>query len=696
MARTETMLMVDTVRKHFENAPDDKNREDLTQLGAEILFETYDEIDLHNAVCPKDEKWPKARRLSVAAITELLLNTREIKALDLCAFDDAGLRAWDTAPVLAVYDPKEGIYRASDASEAILREDIRKIEGNLPLKEQDTVLKNLLTAAPRVCRTLDPDLIPVNNGIFNYKTKELLPFSPDYIYLSKSLVDYVPFPANPVIHNDEDDTDWDIESWMGSLSDDPEIILLLWQVAGACVRPGVPWDKTVIPYSTSGNNGKGTFCQFLRNLSGKAASIPVAEFKRDFALEPLVSASAVISDENGVGLFMDEVANFKAAVTGDPIQLNRKYKAPVTYRFRGLIVQCFNDLPRIKDKSDSMARRLLYVPFEKSFKGVERKYIKQDYLGRKEVLEYALHKVLHMDCYELSEPDASKRVLQEYKLANDPVLDFAAEILPLLAWDLAPFTFLYDLFKAWFKRRNPSGTVIGYRPFLNGLLEIIANGDFGWYCPDKTQRLVPGNRMNAPEPLILDYNLEDWMNPMYKGGNPNMVCRPILKSVYRGILREDPKDPNPGDPEPPDGLPVPGDNTVPPADDNPKPGAPAPSEPAGTPNANASASMPPRAPENGSFEPFADIPASVPTAAINASRAPQSGPQEACAREPASFVRAYGPNGAVSAPASIDDIPGAAQDRPKSPQPDAVAPPGPTTPEQVSRHSKPKGASYGP
>lgn len=70
------------------------------------------------------------------------------------------------------------------------------------------------------------------------------------------------------------------------------------------------------------------------------------------------------------------------------------------------MVQCLNEMPRIKDKSDSFYRRQLFIPFTKCFTGAERKYIKQDYLKRKDVLEYVLWKVLNMDYYELPIPKA--------------------------------------------------------------------------------------------------------------------------------------------------------------------------------------------------------------------------------------------------------------------------------------------------
>lgn len=99
-------------------------------------------------------------------------------------------------------------------------------------------------------------------------------------------------------------------------------------------------------------------------------------------LEPLLRASAIITDENDVGTFIDKAANVKAVITGDTILVNRKFKIPVMFNFHGFMVQCFNEMPRLKDKSDSFFRRQLFVPFEKCFTGVERKYIKADYFNQ--------------------------------------------------------------------------------------------------------------------------------------------------------------------------------------------------------------------------------------------------------------------------------------------------------------------------
>ena len=116
----------------------------------------------------------------------------------------------------------------------------------------------------------------------------------------------------------------------------------------------------------------------MRNLCGEGSykSIKLEEMGKEFLLEPLVGASAIIVDENDVGIYIDKAANLKAIVTSDVIQINRKFKQPISFRFRGFMVQCLNEMPRVKDKSDSFFRRQLFIPFTKCFTGAERRYIK--------------------------------------------------------------------------------------------------------------------------------------------------------------------------------------------------------------------------------------------------------------------------------------------------------------------------------
>lgn len=429
--------------------------------------------------------------------------------------------------------PNAGIYVDDDeVIDNIIQQFNYKVSG-MDIKD---IKRMMLNHAEKAQVNDDRNLIPVNNGIFHFDSKTLTDFTPDIVFTTKARVDYKTDAKNVVIHNDTDDTDWDVESWMKEISDDDEITNLLWQVVGSVIRPYERWDKAICLYSTLGCNGKGTLCQLIKNMCGEGyyASVPFDAFADRFGLENLLYCSAIITDENIPRGYIRDTKTLKAVITNDTFLIDRKFKTCISVRFNGIMVQCINELPKFADKSDSLYRRLIIVPFTKSFTGAERKYIKADYVGRREVLEYVLYKVLNMNYTSFSVPQRCDAELAEYKNYNDPVRDFLNEFLDVFQWTLVPYAFLYDLYKEWFVANTPNGQIQGKRGFINDV-KMAMNCRTDWIC---TSASVPTrNHMNAFEPLILQYNLKDWQSHSYKGNNDIKKCEFVRKSSYIGILK---------------------------------------------------------------------------------------------------------------------------------------------------------------
>ncbi len=508
------------------------NREKIKE---EIVNQTRIIIDMQNALLSKTTKMKVPDRLTNVQIARIIELVEPVICISAGKDDDEETE-FDLLGVYEYDGPNKGIY---NTSEKALKQIIRYYNFAAVERDMEEVKQMLRLLLPRKRRCMDRDLIAVNNGIFDYKNKVLLPFGPDKIFLSKSRVNYNPNAVNITIHNSDDNTDWDVESWMSELSNDPGIVNLLWQVLGAIIRPFVRWNKSAWLYSETGNSGKGTLCELMRNLCGRGsyASIALSDFSKDFMLEPLIHSNAIIVDENDVGIFLDKVANLKAVITNDVLLINRKFKKPVSYQFFGFMVQCLNEFPRIRDRSESLYRRQLFIPFDKCYTGIERPYIKGDYLSRPEVLEYVLFKVLNMDYYEFSEPAACKAMLDELKEANSPVREFVEDMLPQCQWDLLPFTFLYDLYKSWLVKVNPVGSALSRNCFNRELIAAVS-GNLEWVYENK--QIASKNRMDRPEPLILRYDLKDWKNPMYMGTDVSQICRPQLCTSYRGLQRKVP------------------------------------------------------------------------------------------------------------------------------------------------------------
>lgn len=500
------------------------------EIGSKLLDIIKKELSELNTYLPRGLKHTIPKTLNNSIICELIIELYDVKRI---MWSDSEDNSNCDVGIYCNEGKNEGLY-IFDESE--IYNLIKRFDFCMSMKSIKEIEEMLFRQAPKCHKNNNRDLIAVNNGIFNYKTKELMPFSPKYVFTSKSRVDYNPNAKNIIIHNDTDNTYWDVESWITSLSDNPDIVKLLWQVIGAVIRPCVSWNHIIFFYSTFGNNGKGTLCKLLRNLCGKnnCAAIPLEKFSQDFMLEPLTRVSAVITDENSTKSFIKDTAPLKAAVTGDVLFINRKFKNPISVKFNGLIVQCINSLPRFSDKTESLYRRLILIAFDKCFTGIERKYIKDDYLERKEVLEYVLFRVLNSNYYDFDIPYECVNLLEEFKQNNDPVKDFLDEFLDVYVWDLLPYQFLYDHFVAWYRKTNASGVQIGRNTFISQVKNLLSNND-DWEV--KPTAIPTGHKLDKVEFIIEEYNLTDWMNKNYTGNDRARRCEGAHKTSYKGIVR---------------------------------------------------------------------------------------------------------------------------------------------------------------
>lgn len=504
----------------------------LESVGRDILAEKQADIEAGNInLSPRMMKRiPSKMPFDEVALVLMYLFT----------FKNIRVSERSTDYLLGVYvttGEKEGIYITS-------RKDLyRLIDPLVPYyknKEIDDILDKIERMVPTVTQTNDSSLFITNNGVFDQNKKQLLPFSPEYVYLTKIPVNYVEKPNNPVLIAD-DGYKWDVETWISDLAVDAETATLIWQVIADTLQPGRSRGRSIWFYSESGNNGKGTLGQLIKNILGVGnySALAVTDFKHEFLKESLVGVAANISDENDVDVYIDSIRDYKASITGDDININRKYEKPIRLQFRGTNIQMLNGLPKTKDKSDSFYRRLIMVPFLKSFtNNGERKYIKDIYIKNKEVLEYVLWKVLNLEFDEFTIPQRSEALLAEYKEMNNPVMQFWNELSSEFVWNLLPTQFLYDLFVSWSHRNNPTGKPMSKRSFTD-TLAIILDSDKNWESKlGQNDKVKCGSKLDNTEYLILEYDLDKWMNKTYTGSNITKRLDFKKAATYRGVVRK--------------------------------------------------------------------------------------------------------------------------------------------------------------
>lgn len=516
----------------------------------EVLIQIKQAMDIENSCRPKGEKIRIPKDLPDYAIAELMLARDTIiriaPGLKEAEDDDEDGEILDESKLpLGVYQgdgPKQGIYQiCNTADDGELCDMMKQYNPKLKKNERFEVFSILKSRAPVVRKTTIPYLVPVRNGIYDLKNKQLLPFGKDYVFTTKIRTGLNLAAVNPQIYVEEDGTYWNPEDWMQSLSpNDPELVDFLWEIIWAACTPLIPRNKMVLLYSRSGNNGKGTLCELIRTVIGKnrTASITLLDFGKSFGLSSLPDSIAVIVDENNVKSYIEELAALKAAITGDVVTINIKNKPQYDYSYNGLILQCVNCLPKINDKTGSFKRRLLIVEMPSCFTGVEKKYIKNRLIHRRDVREYVLKRVLVDMPYKdsFSEPECCKKMMREYALITNSVDAFLDEILPQCKWDLLPATdFLYEGYCNWYRSVHPGGNPVGRNEFIEGVKDYINNPDNNseWEWTDSTRSK---GRMDWDEPLMVDLGIRSLYYDAYDASRH--IERPTkLKLKYSGLKR---------------------------------------------------------------------------------------------------------------------------------------------------------------
>ena len=447
-----------------------------------------------------------------------------------------------TAELMTYEDegPNEGLYVPAEER---IRRLARQYHYTISPKDLNAVVECVHDSVPLLKESEDEDVVALENGLFNLRSKELLPFSPDVVLRSKASVAFNENASAYVM-----DDGWSVDEWIrGLANNDPDVDKLFWQTIAALFRPGHSFDKAVLLYSPTGSNGKGTFVELLRNLVGveRAATLSMSDFGKEFLPEALRSAFCVLSDENEVGSYMKVAGTLKAWITHDWIPFNVKHIPTTNIKGRGLSVFCVNELPSSKDKSESLYRRLMPIPFLKRYVGAdENKAIKNDYVKRPEVLEYVAYKALMMPLFDtFTEPAVCKKLLNQIRVENDPVLQFAEEFLPQFVWDLLPWKFLYGVYSAWMRKEVPNGRAVNSREFNKRLSAYVDdNPSCGWVVPRgadgkqipmRTEKRIVGN-----EPLAVGYDLSDWFDLQPVGGSMCKIGIPHnIPLMARGLLR---------------------------------------------------------------------------------------------------------------------------------------------------------------
>ncbi|KRM15391.1 hypothetical protein FD31_GL001244 [Companilactobacillus nantensis DSM 16982] len=359
--------------------------------------------------------------------------------------------------LLCIYNFDNGIY---ETNEFYLAEMVDSLEENYTEKQIDAVRYKLMLRASINELEQSSMLVPVNNGIYDQENNALIPFDPSYRFLSKDATNYNKNAKEPK-YSLSDGSYWTPSSLIKDLScHDAEIENVLYEVIADSINGNFSREQAIFllgnqngGLSNNGSNGKGTFQDLIQGIVGdkNTSHLKADDMDKHFMINELIGKTVNIGDDLQSNVYIDNSSNFNSAVTGDVIFTDRKNKSPVSFRFKGTVIQSTNEMPSFKNKTGGTYRRMIIIPFNAHFKpSKDGKKIKGSYIKTKETREWILKKALEMPFFtEYTQPSASKELMSEFKIDNDTVRQFFNEImsqLPIARIDSHP---LYQRYQSW-------------------------------------------------------------------------------------------------------------------------------------------------------------------------------------------------------------------------------------------------------
>lgn len=320
---------------------------------------------------------------------------------------------------LCIYDPDRGFY---DPNMRLIKHIMIKLFENIPMNKRNEVYDYLTIEAPQKEQS-SRRYILFKNGIFDLETKELKPHSPEYVVSNLIPWDYKPNAYSKLV----DDT-------LNKLAcNDQEIRTLIEECIGYCFYRDSKLGKCFI-LTGEKNNGKSTFIFMLNNLLGddNYSSVDITGFARELDIASLANKLANIKDDIADN-YMDglNVSLFKQVATGNRCRGKFLYQDPFDFYPYATLIFSANNIPRIKDPTGAVTKRMVIIPFNAVFTKQDPDFdpFINEKLCQNECMEYlvkigvdALINVIMRNGFSTCE--AADKEMEIYKVGNDSVLSF--------------------------------------------------------------------------------------------------------------------------------------------------------------------------------------------------------------------------------------------------------------------------------
>lgn len=236
---------------------------------------------------------------------------------------------------------------------------------------------------------------------------------------------------------------------------------VLQQFFGYCLIPSARLQKFLI-MTGPGGNGKSSALMGFATMIGEQniSGVSLESFGERFVLNELRGKLVnIVDDLNDTD--RNSEGKMKSIVSGVSISTDRKSKDPIAFvPYCRLIFSC-NDLPRFRDSTDGIWRRLVVIPFEnqipdemKDSRYVTREFWKKESSG---ILNWALRGLMdvYFQGWKLEENEEIRELCEQYREEMSPLSQFLDEKITEAGEETYISSLdLYVEYEAWAKKRG--------------------------------------------------------------------------------------------------------------------------------------------------------------------------------------------------------------------------------------------------
>lgn len=375
------------------------------------------------------------------------------------------------------YNEAQGIIKSKIDDKYLKMSLIRDVEGLWSIDNE--VKKDPNELDP------DPNIINLKNGLYNVIANEFKEHDTNYLSTIQFDVEYNPKAKGDVFRKFLDD-----------MVPEKETQDLLQEIAGYAMSTFNKAKKFFIIQGPR-DSGKTTFLNLIASIIGEEhlSHVNIQNLSDRFNKAELFGKVANIATElpdKGI----DDVGFLKALVGQDSIIAERKGKDPFTFVNKAKLIFACNSIPiNYGDKSDAFYNKMIIVQFNRQLADDEIDIMLPEKLEKEYVFLWAMEGLRRLikNNFRFTETVYSKKVLEEYKIKSNYILEFIHDCCVLKQDAEVVSTELYDRYKKYCKENN-------YKPLGRNKFKSELENSLGSKIKAK---LVTNNRLSGYSGITL-------------------------------------------------------------------------------------------------------------------------------------------------------------------------------------------------